>query len=96
MDIQDLIYLGITIISSLFALFMFFRKPQEKSEITDAVMDQRFQSLDKEFANLRDNHLHTIEIKLDAHIQNQGVRNEEFSNGLVKITTILEERLPKK
>ena len=42
------------------------------------------------------NHTHSIESKLDGHIVNQNARNETFSNQLIQIKTILEERLPAK
>lgn len=53
----------------VFGVFLFFRKPQEKSEVVDAVFQERFTQFDRELANLRDNHIHTIGVKLDDHIK---------------------------
>lgn len=63
----------------VFAIYNTFRKPQETSEINDAVFDEKIKSLSistetkidtvKELViNLRDNHLHTVENKIDKHI----------------------------
>lgn len=86
----------ISLITILFVVFLYFKKPQEKSELNDALFSQRIENLSKEMANLRDNHLHSIEIKLDAHIAGQ-VKNELIvAEHLTRLETILEERLPKK
>jgi hypothetical protein len=69
----DLIYLTIAVGSAVFAVFLFFRRPQEKGEINDAIGDERYTSLKDLVLNLRDNHLHTIETKLDNHISAQAV-----------------------
>lgn len=71
MEIKDIIYLGIAIVSALFGVIMWVRRPQEKSEVTDAVYAEKFSSLEKLVLNLRDNHLHTLEVKLDSHIDKQ-------------------------
>ena len=76
--------------------FMYLRRPQEKTEVTDAVFREQISTMKADFANLRDNHLHTIESKLDTFISNQEIKNTSFSEGITRITTILEERLPKK
>lgn len=88
------IFLGIAIISSITAAIMFFRKPQEIGERRDAVLGEKFSNLKEEITNLKDNHIHTLDTKLDAFINSQNIRNESFSNKLVEITTMLNERLP--
>ena len=67
----DLIYLTIAVGSAVFAVFLFFRRPQEKGEVNDAIFDERFSALKDLVVNLRDNHLHTIESKLDNHMTSQ-------------------------
>lgn len=57
----------------IFAVFLFFRRPQEKSEVVDAVFQERFNQFDRELANLRDNHVHTIGVKLDNHIADSNI-----------------------
>ena len=71
MEIKDTIYLVIALVSALFGVIMWVRRPQEKSEVTDAVYAEKFSSLEKLVLNLRDNHLHTMESKLDLHIEKQ-------------------------
>jgi hypothetical protein len=68
MDTQDLIFLGIAVISAVTAVVMFIRKPQEKGELNDAVFDVKFDSLEKMVVNLRDNHIHTLQCDLSKHI----------------------------
>ena len=58
----------ITLIGIIFAVYLYFRKPQEKGEVTDAVFTEKFTSLDRELANLRDNHIHTLGTELRDHI----------------------------
>jgi hypothetical protein len=64
-----------TLLGIIFGVFLYFKKPQEKGEIVDAIFETRFTQFDRELANLRDNHIHTIGVKLDAHIETQQ-RNE--------------------
>lgn len=85
-----------TFIGIIFAVYLYFRKPQEKSEVTDAVFEVRFQTLEKMVINLRDNHIHTIESKLDKHISDQQVTTEANIRQMTRIETLLEERLPRK
>lgn len=59
---------AITILGVIFAVYLYFRKPQEKSEVNDAVFDVKFRALEDMVINLRDNHLHTLQSKLEAHI----------------------------
>lgn len=58
-----------TLVGIIFGIYFVFRKPQEKSEIVDAVFQERFTQFDRELANLRDNHIHTLQSKMEAHIQ---------------------------
>lgn len=96
MNTPEIIYLIIAIISALFGVIMFVRKPQEKSEVNDAVFDERFNSLKEIVVNMRDNHLHTLECKLDKHIEKQIENEKIIAEQFTRLATILEERLPKK
>jgi len=69
-----------TLVGLIFSMYLYFRRPQEKSETNDAVFDVKFTALEKMVINLRDNHLHTIEEKLSRHIsesQDVALRNAE-------------------
>lgn len=79
----------------VFSIFLYFRKPQEKSEINDAVFDVKFKSLESLFVNLRDNHLHTLDVKLDLHIESQQKNDMMVCEKLSRIETHLENLLKK-
>lgn len=57
-----------TLLGVVFAVYLYFRKPQEKSEINDEVFRVQFDALEKTVINLRDNHIHTLDEKLSKHI----------------------------
>lgn len=83
----------ITLVGIIFAVYKTFRQPQEKSETNDAVFNERFNTLDKTVCNLRDNHLHTLEQKLDKHIAENQMVAIETTRSLSKIETLLEQHL---
>ncbi len=77
--ISILIAIG-SLLTMIVTVVMSIKKPQFKSELIDAVFAEKFKNLEtnthdkisgveKMVANLRDNHIHTIESKLDKHIQ---------------------------
>ena len=83
----------------LFAAYKHFKGPAEKTINRLAILEQKFigeQKIIEQLSNLRDNHLHTIESKLDSHITRYEVDQKNTGEQLVRITTILDERLPKK
>jgi hypothetical protein len=71
-----------TLLGIVFGVYAYFRKPQEKGELTDAVFAQRFTQFDRDLANLRDNHIHTISEKLDKHIDSQSTNDREVAGKL--------------
>jgi len=87
-----------TLIGIIFGVYLYFRKPQEKSEQNDAVFSVEFKNLEKSFnekftqsdrelANLRDNHIHTINEKLDKHIESQSKNEMLVCEKLARIET---------
>lgn len=90
----------------IFTLFKAFYDPQKKSETNDLLMDQKTKFLkeeyDKKFALIQadistltvqnKNHLHTLDVKLDTISSSVG----DLRNSVVKLETIVEERIPKK
>lgn len=93
----------IGLLGVLFTVFNYFRNPQIQSDKLDALMKQnlefiarefnaRFKSLDEQFANLRDNHVHTLETKID----NNNKDLARMAVEVAKLTTIIDERIPKK
>lgn len=87
----------------MFTVYNYFRDPQIRSDQIDALMKQnlefiskefsaRFKFLDEQFANLRDNHVHTLETKIDSTNKDMGLMAVEIG----KLSTIIEERIPKR
>lgn len=83
-----------TLVGILFGVYFYFRKPQERNEINDVLFGQELKFLKDMVINLRDNHIHSIEIKLDKHIDD----NQNYFHNDIKwksrIEAIMEERLP--
>lgn len=85
MESQEILQLIIGVLAiggSVFGVFNFFRKPQEKAEIKDAVFDEKFNYLKEIVVNLRDNHIHTVDSKLDKHIEKQDIFEREVCGKL--------------
>lgn len=109
-EILNLIISILTLFGIVFGVYLYFKKPQIESKEFDLLMQQEFKShetaQDKEFAafdtkllslkeninNLRDNHIHTLQEKIEYNSKNIS----EVKESIVRIETILAERLPKK
>ena len=96
--IQNIFY-GLGIMGIIFTVYIYFRGPQERSYTNDALLKEKFNelatrvlTLNSDLANLRDNHIHSIDIKIDATNKELGTLAKE----LVRLNTIIEERIPKK
>lgn len=90
----------------IFSVYRYFRDPQIKSDKTDALMEQRFQwgqeNVDKRFKDFQDsfsllvstsqNHLHTLDTKIEALT----VVSVQMQKDVVRLMTIIEERIPTK
>jgi flagellar basal body-associated protein FliL len=85
----------VTLGGIVFAVWFAVRKPQEKSEVNDAVFGERFISLEKMVTNLRDNHLHTLDSKLDQHIRENQMVSIETTRSLTRMETLMEQLLKK-
>jgi len=85
-----------TVFSFIFTWYNSIRKPQERGEVNDACFNERLTSLRETVVNLRDNHLHTIEEKLDKHIAENQRDCIETAKQMSKIETLLEEIIRKK
>lgn len=113
MTLQEKISIGmnlITIIGIIFGVYLYFRKPQEQSEMTDIGFDKDLKHLkedtEKRFTEMVNgfnksielalNHSHTVESKLDAHIKESQAKGECDARWQGRMETLLEERLPRK
>lgn len=75
----------------LFGMFNYFRNPQIKLEKGESLMAMSISQLGKDLANLRDNHIHTIDQKLD--VQANDIKNLAIE--VTRLGTIIEERIPR-
>ncbi len=90
----------------IFGIYHSFRNPQISSDKKDALLDQRVQlereQTEKRFSEfssrldsaftLAQNHVHTVDTKVDA----LNVSVAKLSNEVTRLATIIEERIPKK
>lgn len=100
------IMFALGILGIIFTVYNYFRNPQIKSEKIDALLQQRMQwtseATDKRFCdmnvNIKDamtlaqNHIHTVDTKVENLIKTVGI----MSNEITRLSTIIEERIPKK
>jgi len=91
-DVITVIGQIITLIGVIFIVYNYFKNPQIKSEKTDALLTQRFDIMQKDFNNLKDNHIHSIDVKLEEN----GKSITNLVVEVVKLSTIIEERIPHK
>ena len=91
------------ILGTIFTVYNYFRTPQIRSEKIDALLKQnlefltanfnvKFLSIDKQMINLKDNHIHTIETRIESLT---GIISA-MGNQLVELKTIINERIPHK
>jgi len=90
MNIQDKIYLIIAVGSAAFAIFFYFRRPQEQGEINDKVFDEKFSNLTNTVLEIKDNHLKHINDKLDRHIEKQIESEKLIASNFTKTFTLLD------
>ena len=76
----------------LFTVYNYFRNPQIEAEKTDGILTLKLTKLQDDFVNLRDNHVHSLDQKVDETNKNLGVLTTEVT----RLGTIIEERIPKK
>lgn len=90
----------------IITVVMSIKKPQFKSELIDAVFAEKFRNLEinthekingveKLVINLRDNHMHTIESKLDQHIKDNQISSEANIRQMTRIETLIEQVIKK-
>jgi hypothetical protein len=109
MEIQDIISITIGVLGIggfIFGIFHYFKNPQIKSEKKDALFEQqikfineinekRFQSLQDSFQSLllqSNNHINTV----DTNVQNLTKTIIEMGKDICTLSTIINERIPKK
>ena len=82
---------GLGIICLIFTVYNYFRKPQIEADKIDTVLSLNVSNMQKDLINLRDNHIHTIEQKIEA--TNANLNSLSLQVG--KLATIIDERIPR-
>lgn len=84
-----------TVIVVAVSVIQFFTNPSTENtkRITEVEAQlESFQKISDQINNLRDNHVHSLQLKLDE----QGKTLQETQKEIIEIKTILNERLPNK
>ena len=71
------------------------RKPQEKSEVNDAVFDVKFQNLCERLDTIKNNDLHELKGMFNTHITNQGVYEREMVDKYARLETKIDMLIKK-
>lgn len=96
----------ITIISVLFAIYIYFKDPQTAEEKKAALLAQEVrytsESTDRRFADVQksitdafalgQNHIHSVDVKVDALT----AKVSGMQSDIVRLATIIDERIPKR
>lgn len=97
------IMFAVGLIGIIFGIYHYFRNPQIKSEKFDILIKQtvefvvkefnlKLNNLEKAFVNLKDNHIHTIDIKIGENSKSIA----HLTTEVTRLATIIDERIPKK
>lgn len=103
----DYVRFGIEVLTIIFVVYLYFRKPQiaADQEIRDhyqsfqAAQDKNmifFKQMERDLTNMRENHIHTLEVKQDQQAEQIGQIKVDIARGMARIETLMEERFPKK
>lgn len=96
----------IGILGTLFGVYHYFRNPQIDGDKKDALLaqqvqwmveasDRKFKDMQESFQSLllqSNNHIHTVDTK----VENLAATISDMGKDITKLTTIIEERIPKK
>lgn len=80
------------ILGTVFGVYNYLRNPQISADKTNALLSQSLLQVQKDLANLRDNHVHTLDMKMDEAMS----RINELAIQVAKLSTVIEERIPKR
>lgn len=81
--------------SAIFAIYKYFRTPDEKADKSITILDRELaeqKRLAAEAVKTTQNCIKTLETKID--IQSSGL--SDFGNRLTRLETIIDERIPRK
>lgn len=90
-DYQTIMF-GTGVLGTIFGVYNYFRNPQIKLEKSEYGFGLQLKNMQAEIANLRDNHIHTLDQKIDG----VNVEMTSMKVEIGKLATIIDERIPKK
>jgi chaperonin cofactor prefoldin len=82
----------ISLLGTAFGVRNYFSNPTEDLQVKTAVFEEKMLEVNSKIQNLKDNDLHTLELKVNEI--NESV--EDLRNNITELKTILNERLPAK
>jgi len=85
--ILNVIYL----LGIIFAIYIYFRSPQEKSNLTQAKLSDDIKDLQRQITDVKETHLKSMETDLKTLTN----AVNELSKTVVRLSTIIDERIPK-
>ena len=88
--IQNVLF-AITILTLLFNIYRSYSKPQQSLEVADIRFEDEIKQLKKSVAEIRETHIKNVE--QDIKMLNSAI--QDLSKTVVKLTTIIDERIPK-
>lgn len=102
----SIIMMFVGIVGTIFGVYKHFKDPQIDGEMTDALMGQQVrhytETAERRFSDIQENykalllqsnnHIHTVDTKVDRLHSTV----DEMGKHIVKLGTIIEERIPRK
>jgi hypothetical protein len=96
-----------TLVGIVFGVYLYFRRPQEKGEITDALFaekinfiterfETKFQDMKDGVVKIMQNDMQELKSDVREHVKNQIINEREVASNFSKMFTLIDERLPKK
>lgn len=95
MNLQDALALASFVLGGVgmcFTAYYYITKPQIRADKDDALIQQSVSQLQKDLANLRDNHIHSLDLRLEEN--NKGL--SALTIQVTRLSTVMEERMPKR
>ena len=72
----------LTLLGIAWAIYASLKRPQEKSELNDAIFDSKFLSLENMVKKIELNDLHELRGMMNTHITSQAVHDREIAGKL--------------
>lgn len=82
----------ITIIGAIFGIYLYFRNPQITSEKITSDLKNEIENLKSEIKDIKETDLRSLKVEINKLTDS----NNELSKTVVKLATIIDERIPKK